>query len=90
MSRVNEHDGPAREAYDFDVKEQDRWLPIANGRFYKSPCLQLPKAVLQLWTKVEKHVESCLRGYCLVFCDRCKSLRLSGGKSVACEKWQGT
>ena len=21
----------AREAYDFDVKEQDRWLPIANG-----------------------------------------------------------
>ena len=22
----------AREAYDFEVKEQDRWLPIANGR----------------------------------------------------------
>lgn len=21
----------AREAYDFEVKEQDRWLPIANG-----------------------------------------------------------
>ena len=20
-----------REAYDFEVKEQDRWLPIANG-----------------------------------------------------------
>ena len=24
----------AREAYDFDVKEQDRWLPIANGGSY--------------------------------------------------------
>lgn len=23
----------AREAYDFEVKEQDRWLPIANGWF---------------------------------------------------------
>ena len=22
----------AREAYDFEVKEQDRWLPIANGK----------------------------------------------------------
>lgn len=24
----------AREAYDFEVKEQDRWLPIANGWFH--------------------------------------------------------
>ena len=27
----------AREAYDFDVKEQDRWLPIANGGFRLFP-----------------------------------------------------
>ena len=27
----------AREAYDFDVKEQDRWLPIANGWFTNFP-----------------------------------------------------
>lgn len=26
-----------REAYDFEVKEQDRWLPIANGWFYEIP-----------------------------------------------------
>ena len=29
----------AREAYDFEVKEQDRWLPIANGwSFIFLPC----------------------------------------------------
>lgn len=29
MERGDEAQAP--EAYDFDVKEQDRWLPIANG-----------------------------------------------------------
>lgn len=31
----------AREAYDFEVKEQDRWLPIANGWFIISPIFAL-------------------------------------------------
>ena len=54
MSRDPE--GPAREPYDFDVKEQDRWLPIANGRFNKSPCAHLPNLDLQLYTKQEETV----------------------------------
>ena len=29
----------AREAYDFDVKEQDRWLPIANGGLQNIPSM---------------------------------------------------
>jgi hypothetical protein len=24
--------------FDFEVKEQDRWLPIANGKSYLRPC----------------------------------------------------
>ena len=30
---MNRHDDPGDQglAYDFEVKEQDRWLPIANG-----------------------------------------------------------
>ena len=31
----------AREAYDFDVKEQDRWLPIANGWFPNFPSFSI-------------------------------------------------
>ena len=33
------HQDPHGQVYDFEVKEQDRWLPIANGRspFFFSP-----------------------------------------------------
>ncbi|KAG8527029.1 uncharacterized protein KY384_008458 [Bacidia gigantensis] len=36
------------ETYDFDVKEQDRWLPIANGWSAKSPNCQFPFAAVRL------------------------------------------
>ena len=35
----------AREAYDFEVKEQDRWLPIANGWLHAI----LSCTILVLW-----------------------------------------
>ena len=35
----------AREAYDFEVKEQDRWLPIANGWLHAI----LSCVILVLW-----------------------------------------
>ena len=46
----------AREAYDFDVKEQDRWLPIANGEVFSLSSFfefQVPNAdaVGQSWMK---------------------------------------
>lgn len=34
--QINESQDPHLSAlgYEFDVKEQDRWLPIANGKFF--------------------------------------------------------
>ena len=54
---MNQQSGEAQphaETYDFDVKEQDRWLPIANGRSINSPCHLCPKMALHLRTKVDK------------------------------------
>ena len=39
----------AREAYDFEVKEQDRWLPIANGWFPKVPSCTSRPMNLRVW-----------------------------------------
>jgi nuclear transcription Y subunit beta len=33
--------------FDFEVKEQDRWLPIANGAFSFSPHARLPNILLR-------------------------------------------
>jgi hypothetical protein len=38
MNRPDDH-GDAGLGYDFEVKEQDRWLPIANGECSQSPLL---------------------------------------------------
>ena len=89
MSRDQE--GPAREPYDFDVKEQDRWLPIANGRSKKfSLCSPAPFRH-STRTQIKKEMLGLffLRGY-LTFRDKCMVLEVSGGKRVACENWQGT
>ena len=39
-------DTQAREAYEFEVKEQDRWLPIANGWLFMHHSLHLFRAYL--------------------------------------------
>ena len=36
-------------AYEFEVKEQDRWLPIANGWFFMLPC---PPIIFAYMTKL--------------------------------------
>lgn len=84
----------AREAYDFDVKEQDRWLPIANG---KSSLLsyffhfRLPNADAMGPIVDEKGLEAVvnpiLRGYCI--CDRCKMMLVRDMNGVACENSRG-
>ena len=44
----------AREAYDFEVKEQDRWLPIANGWFKISPMFCVISSALWLQIKIAR------------------------------------
>ncbi|KAL9632993.1 MAG: hypothetical protein Q9164_004965 [Protoblastenia rupestris] len=44
----------AREAYDFDVKEQDRWLPIAN-------VARIMKTALPENAKIAKEAKECMQ-----------------------------
>lgn len=58
---------------DFEVKEQDRWLPIANGWFCPSPSHTSPFPCLDLSAPL-RDTAACVRVSCLRQSDECATM----------------
>lgn len=61
--------------HDIEVKEQDRWLPIANGMcllIATAPCFLICALLRQPLTKIHKFLALLIRR-CDLLCDNCRS-----------------
>lgn len=75
--QMNDNQDPhAGAGYEFDgVKEQDRWLPIANGMFLSSPLGRRSRIMIARLMRVELPVffspQPCIASYVSLFFLQC-------------------